>query len=428
MAFVGVPLWADGTLTLRIRGSGFGAGRPLTIRRPFALLGRGESCDVRIDDPMVSTRHAYMHIDRRGIFVVDLATRSGLRINDVATTAGWLRPGQALEVGGRRVEIVSAHVDGVSSFAGPNPRSLLADAGETTLARLSLRDEAAPQTPWAVDSELLFIGRSPSCGVRVDGEAARIHAVAVRAAENAYLVDLSGRGFLLNDRPTLGPTLLADGDRLRIGATRFTVHVAPITIVDDDGPAIVDTENSQNSQAAETLPQILDSTDSHELQRAEDAPFPAELMLPPVPPELVSSESQTAMLGWMMGVLQATQGEMLRRQDDFQREVVSALRQMHEDNQNVMARHLKKVDRIQHDLSSLRDEIRHRYGPSPISSQSPGLPKPPPLQVPPPAPADSAAAASWLLSRVNQLDTENRSSWRELLTRIATVSPKREPS
>ena len=30
MAFGGVPLWADGTLTLRVRGLGFGAGRPLT--------------------------------------------------------------------------------------------------------------------------------------------------------------------------------------------------------------------------------------------------------------------------------------------------------------------------------------------------------------------------------------------------------------
>jgi hypothetical protein len=133
------------------------------------------------------------------------------------------------------------------------------------------------------------------------------------------------------------------------------------------------------------------------------------------------------MLGWMMGVLQATQGEMLRRQDDFQREVVSALRQMHEDNQDVMARHLKKVDRIQHDLSALRDEIRRRYGPdatpthAPISGQSPGLPKPPPLRVSPPPPADSAAAASWLLNRVNQLDSENRSSWRELLSRIGSA-------
>ena len=441
MAFVGVPLWADGTLTLRVRGPGFGTGRPLTIRRPFALLGRGESCDIRIDDPMVSARHAYMHIDRRGIFVVDLATRSGIRIDDAVATAGWLRPGQSLEVGGRRVEIVSVHVDDVASFSGPSPRSLLADAGDETLVRLSLRDESAPQTPWTVDSELLFIGRSPSCGVRIGGAAAaRIHAVAVRGTEAAYVVDLSGRGMLLNDRMILGAALLTDGDRLRIGATQFLVHVAPPTSDADADAPPPQSPAGATAERPETLLPVLQASGTPPspvttgaLQRVETEPepagFPAEL-LPPLPPELAGGESQAAMLGWMMGVLQATQGEMMRRQDDFQREVVSALRQMHADNQDVMARHLQKVERIQHDLSALRDEIRRRYGPSsssssphaPIAAQSPALPKPPPLHVPPvPAPADSAAAASWLLNRVNQLDTENRSSWRELLSRISSA-------
>jgi pSer/pThr/pTyr-binding forkhead associated (FHA) protein len=430
MAFGGAPLWADGTLTLRVRGSGFGAGRPLTIRRPFALLGRGEGCDIRIDDPTVGTRHAYLHMDRRGIFVVDLATRSGIRFNDVAGTAGWLRPGQALEVAGRRIEIVSAHIDGVSSFSGPNPRSLLADAGDQSLARLSLRDESAPENPWTVDSELLFIGRSASCGVRVDGEAAaRIHAVVIRGPNAAYLVDLSGRGVVLNGQLTTGAAPLVDGDHLHIGSTRFTVHVAPPTLVDDESEPAQILPGPRPPQPENVLPVLRISTpppeESHDLQPIEPASFPAEL-LPPLPPELLNGESQATMLGWMMGVLQATQGEMMRRQDDFQHEVVQALRQMHQDNQEVMARHLNKVDRLQRDLSALREEIRQRYGPTahpPITGQSPGLPKPPPLRVTPPPPADSEAAASWLLNRVNQLDAENRSSWRELLSRI-TSAPK----
>ena len=410
MAFGGAPLWADGKLTLRVRGPGFGTGRPLTIPRPFALLGRGEGTDIRIDDPMVSARHAYLHLDGRGIFVVDLATRSGLRFDDVAGAAGWLRPGQALEVAGRRIEVVSAQVDGVSSFTGPTPRSLLANAADSPLTRLSLRDERAPEAPWTVDSELLFIGRSASCGVRIEGEsAARIHCVLVRGADAAYLVDLSGRGVLLNDCPTLGAAVLGDGDRLQIGSTRFTIHAAPPTHVDDeDGSEISATSPDQ------TLPALLDS----------EAAFPA-VLLPDLPPDFPAGESQVAVLGWMMGVLQATQGEMMRRQDDFQREVVQTLQQMQQDNQDVMSRHLKKVDRIQHDLSSLRDEIRQRYGPStaPIAGSSPGLPKPPPIRVaaPPPPPTDTEAATSWLLNRVNQLDAENRSSWRELLSRISNA-------
>ena len=329
MAFGGVPLWADGTLTLRVRGLGFGAGRPLTIRRPFALLGRGEGSDIRIDDPTVSTRHAYLHIDRRGIFVVDLATRSGLRLDDVAGSAGWLRPGQALEVAGRRIEIVSAQVDGNSSFADAAPRSLLADAGDLPLVRLSLRDESAPETPWTVDSELLFVGRSSSCGVRVEGDgAARIHAVIVRGLHAAYLVDLSGRGAILNGQPVAGASPLADGDHLQIGTTHFTVHVAPPTQVDDEAPPA---HRLGPESSSSLLPALRIAEPTLPAKISVDVPIleslPAELV-PPLPPDFPGGESQAAVLGWMMGVLQATQGEMMRRQDDFQREVVEALREM----------------------------------------------------------------------------------------------------
>jgi len=424
MAFGGVPLWADGRLTLRVRGPGFGTGRPLTIPRPFALLGRGEGADICIDDPTVSTRHAYLHMDRRGIFVVDLATRTGLRFDDVAGSAGWLRPGQALEVAGRRIEIVSAQVDGVSSFVGPVPRSLLANSADPALVRLTLRDGDATETPWTIDSELLFIGRSPSCGVRIAGEGtSRIHCVIIRGADAAYLVDLSGRGVVLNGQPTSGAAALADGDRLHIGATRFTVHVAAPSRVDD----AVDVSSVPAANSDQTLPALRAPESNLPELLDPSAPLPAELV-PPLPPDFPGGESQAAVLGWMMGVLQATQGEMMRRQDDFQREVVQALREMHQDNQDVMSRHLKKGDRIQSDLSALRDEIRQRYGSataptSPIASQAPGLPKPPPLRIAPlpTASPDSEAATSWLLNRVNQLDAENRSSWRDLLSRISNA-------
>ena len=402
MSFGGAPLWADGMLTLRVRGSGFGAGRPLTIRRPFALLGRGEGCDIRIDDPTVSARHAYLHIDRRGIFVVDLATRSGMRLDDAPASSGWLRPGQALEVAGRRVEIVSAHVDGVSSFAGPAPASLLAESGDAPLARLSLRNEEASDAPWSVNSELLFVGRSPSCGVRVAGDAARIHAVLVRREDAAYLVDLSGRGMVLNGQPIQGATPLADGDRLRIGATRFTVQVAPPARGDDAGgedeeagpPSHILSDLRRRPRRATSCPCSGSPT-----LRALPGPIPAiqpTAMVPQtdilpaelLPPGFPAGDTQaTAMLGWMIGVLQATQGEMMRRQDDFQREVVDALRQMHQDNQEAMSGHHKKVDRIQSELSALREEIRQRFGrppprpPSPL--RPPASPSRPPARRPP---------------------------------------------
>ena len=76
-------LWADGEFTLRVRDGG--SDRIVTVRRPFALLGRIAGSDVGIDDRAVSARHTYLHLDRRGLFGVDLATRTGTRFEPDVT-------------------------------------------------------------------------------------------------------------------------------------------------------------------------------------------------------------------------------------------------------------------------------------------------------------------------------------------------------
>jgi hypothetical protein len=122
----------------------------------------------------------------------------------------------------------------------------------------------------------------------------------------------------------------------------------------------------------------------------------------------------------MMTVLQATQGEMLRRQDEFRHEVVAALRQIQSDNANALDRHFEKVDHLNRELSALRDEIRQRFGPSAAPAR-PAPPQVPPLRIArpnPPAPEDAEAAASWLLGRLSQIDQENRASWKDVLGRL----------
>ena len=71
--------WVDGQFTVRLRGLGAEPGRIIRIRRPFALIGRSLSAEIRIDDPSVDDRHAVLLLDARGIFGVDLLSRLGTR-------------------------------------------------------------------------------------------------------------------------------------------------------------------------------------------------------------------------------------------------------------------------------------------------------------------------------------------------------------
>lgn len=396
------PLWVQGAITLRVQGPGSDRGRVMTIGRPHALVGRASGTDVGINDPAVSARHAYLHLDRRGLFAVDLATRSGTRVGAEGRAAGWLGSGQSIRIAGHRLDVLSCLINGselVQTSAGDDDDPL-ADAGPAPLARVTLFAARGPSTPMVLGSELVFMGRSDSCGVRVEGgSAARTHCVLVRTRAAVYVIDLAGRGTWLNQRPLRGASTLNDGDSLMIGTTQFEVRVEP--------PWPVRT----------TLATIRQSPPT-EIAPALGGASGGSLDFPAPPPGMVAAEGQEAVLAWMMGVIQAGQAEILRQQAEFQRSMALAVRQIHQDNSTLLAKHLERVNAINRELVSLRDEVRNKFTPANTPFR-PLLPPAAPLRIAPHSPpADSSAATSWLLDRVGSLERESRATWKDLLGRL----------
>jgi pSer/pThr/pTyr-binding forkhead associated (FHA) protein len=402
------PLWAEGRFTLVVRGPAGEPHQTINILRPYALIGRLVGADARIDDRRVSARHCYLHLDRRGVFVIDLATRTGTRVGDERRGAGWLTTGGALEVADHRIEIAQIEVAG---GLAPDESDPLADAKSHSLTRVTLYPARNPDAPLALGSEFVFLGRSPNCGVHVEGaSAARTHCVLVRARTSAFVVDLAGRGTWLNDRPLRGAAPLIDGDSLMIGTARFEVRVEP--------------PNRNHLGSGRTLATTRLAPPAPAFSASLPA-IPAELLalggVPNLPPGLNANEAQAAFLGWMMAVLQNSQSEMLRRQDEFHHDMVRLLGQMQRENTTVLNRHLERVEAINHELSALRDQIGRQFGAEApaLPSTEPPVPRPIPIPITPAAaPTDPAAATQWLLSRVRNLEQENRSSWRDLITRL----------
>lgn len=393
-------LWAAGSFRLRLDDP---AADPVELKvdRPYALIGRAPGADLVIDDRAASGRHVYLHLDRRGLFAIDLATRTGTRFEGLERPYGWLKPGEALEVAGRRITLLDLEIardDGApadGADAADGPPDLLADAPTAPLVRVTLYPSRASAAPRTVGSELVVMGRGSCCGVQVDeATAARIHCIVVRGPEAAYLVDLTGRGTGLNGLPVAGATALADGDTISLGAAQYRVRIDP-----PGGPS---------------LPQA----------RAE-APPPWAW-----PPGPVSPEAQGTVLSWIMGILQAHQGENLRKQDEFQSNLIAVIQQIHHEQAVLLSRHLERMETINRELATLRDEIRQRLGPGGPGEPSPAalpFPKPPPLKInpaAPPPPADPGASTAWLLNRVQQLEEENRSTWKDLLGRLSGGSRK----
>ena len=220
------PLWVDGEFWLEVHEPGGGPARLVHVPRPYGLLGRLEGADVRIDDRAVSARHVYLHLDRRGLHAVDLASRTGTRLPQPGRLACWLAPGDEIELAGRRVRLADLRLHGPPAAPDAARPDLLSYSGDPALPRVTLVPVPARDASRSLDSELVFAGRGTSCGVRVEGaSASRVHATLVRARGGAFIVNMLGRGTWINGKPLAGAAPLHHGDVLGIGLARFDVRI-----------------------------------------------------------------------------------------------------------------------------------------------------------------------------------------------------------
>lgn len=61
-------------------------GRRIELSRDQLLVGRGDGCDVRFDDPFVSRTHARLQRHGQAVYVEDLGSSAGTFVNGVAAS------------------------------------------------------------------------------------------------------------------------------------------------------------------------------------------------------------------------------------------------------------------------------------------------------------------------------------------------------
>ncbi|WP_062131930.1 FtsK/SpoIIIE domain-containing protein [Demequina aestuarii] len=97
------------------------AGHAIALDRPV-VIGRGESADLRLDDPAVSAEHAVVTGPRR-IRVHDLRSSNGT----VAPRRGRLRPGDHVTVGRSRIVLVDPGATAPADAGRPAPQARTGD-------------------------------------------------------------------------------------------------------------------------------------------------------------------------------------------------------------------------------------------------------------------------------------------------------------
>jgi pSer/pThr/pTyr-binding forkhead associated (FHA) protein len=73
-------------------------GPDIVLDRDMLVVGRHPNCDVRLDSLRVSRHHCCMTQENGEIFVRDLGSTNGIRINGQRVEIGKLQPGDELSI------------------------------------------------------------------------------------------------------------------------------------------------------------------------------------------------------------------------------------------------------------------------------------------------------------------------------------------
>ncbi len=203
----------DALLQVHVQGQPSSMHR-LTAGAGPAVLGRASDCDLVIDHPSVSRRHARLAADAETWVLEDLGSANGVRIDGLAVARCAIREGQWFSLGDVFCEFRVLPVEGDGTAARHRERVARAQSG-AWLARIEKaanEDEllAALLAGWvelAGCQRGLFLGGDPSTGLRCLASCgisqARLDSPGFAGSSGALARALESRGPVIVHDPAL---------------------------------------------------------------------------------------------------------------------------------------------------------------------------------------------------------------------------------
>jgi predicted component of type VI protein secretion system len=120
-----------------------GGGDPIPLLKDQLLVGRRESCDIVLRFANVSAHHCQLSIDNGYLYVRDMQSRNGIKVNDVRVQERRLDPGDILAVAKHRYRVEYDPAD-LGAVGPPPPDNMSQEImRESLLSRAGL--EHAPR-------------------------------------------------------------------------------------------------------------------------------------------------------------------------------------------------------------------------------------------------------------------------------------------
>jgi pSer/pThr/pTyr-binding forkhead associated (FHA) protein len=214
-------------------------GRRFNLTRQ-TRVGRDLSCNIRLDDAMISGHHATLWLQQNVLYLRDEHSTNGTFLNDTRLPAGEpapLRPGDRLRLGRTDLTVVAATGREAEAPAAPASATMVEfDVRQTVRLNPPTPPPAPSPAAWVVrgpdlnehfiQGEML-VGREQACPIKlIDPRASRRHAV-LFVQHGALLVrDENSRNGTFVNQARLAPgqvAALRPGDNVRFADSEFTV-------------------------------------------------------------------------------------------------------------------------------------------------------------------------------------------------------------
>jgi hypothetical protein len=199
---------------------------------PFVIVGRDPRSDFRLNDPLISRRHAYLQVIAGRLFCIDLDSRLQIRWEgaDNPMTKGWLEQEHFVWLGRYRLRwrgrLGSNAQDAEILDPLSSQPSGRAEADRFSEAELELPIRIGESlSSWTISPRLSLIGRSAESQlVLTDSSISTHHASLVRTPLGIWVVDLLSREGVWVNGTRVRWAWLDDGDTLRIGRFTFVLR------------------------------------------------------------------------------------------------------------------------------------------------------------------------------------------------------------
>src|SRR6266540_2840661 len=213
-------------------------GRRHEVAKRRTLIGRSKECDVQIDDPSASRKHAELRQEGTAYWVVDLDSTNGLEVNGMRTQRAKLDHGDKITIGfvvllylfiWRIVRAAAKDVrlpqESMILSPGHAAAAGLVQPAPTVGALVVLKSPALEEGErYELDSAALTMGRGSPNDIELhdDEFASARHARVEPRRDGVWLEDIgSTNGTFVNGTQIDRPRRLTPGDVIRVGETNL---------------------------------------------------------------------------------------------------------------------------------------------------------------------------------------------------------------